>query len=443
MEAHTIGKASTRTRRAYRPAPQRPSRMRRAWRKIRAFEREWSVAGPALFASLAATLLIYNHVQRKVTDLVFWLGLALLGAVFTWLVQNNHRRARIDAVTGIANRVQLSYDLTQVLKDSDESQVLVLLELEGVTDYRDRLGFRASDKLLRAFARRFTAVARGLEGRAYRVDGGQFCALVPAYDRDPSEIAMAIFLSDDDDGAGAEAVLGRAHGVVTLPDDATDAEQALQIAGRRLAADRRRQRESAKSQAHDTLLAILNKRHPEMGPHLRAVSFHVQSLGRSLGLSREQLDDLVYAARLQHVGMLSVPDAALESQSHLPAAESILLRDLPAAGAEIIASAPALAPVATLVRSGHENYDGSGYPDGLAGDRIPVGSRILAVCVEYVVLTAKRPDQRQLTEDEALAELRRNAGKRFDPRVVEALADDLAEDAPEQTNGPQLRAVRG
>ena len=440
MEAHTIGKASARTRRAYRPGAQRPSRLRRAWRKVRAFEREWSVAGPALFASLAATLLIYNHVENRVTDLVFWLGLALLGAVFTWLVQNNHRRARVDAITGIANRLQLSKDLNAVAKDSREPQVLVLLELEGVTDYRDRLGFRASDKLLRAFARRFTAVARGLEGRAYRVEGGQFCALVPAYDRDPNEIAMAIYLSDDED-AGAEAVLGRAHGVVTLPDDATDTEQALQIAGRRLAADRRRLRESAKSQAHDTLLAILNKRHPEMGPHLRAVSFHVQSLGRALGLSREQLDDLVYAARLQHVGMLSVPDAALESQSHLPAAESILLRDLPAAGAEIIGAAPALAPVAALVRSSHETYDGSGYPDGLAGDRIPLGSRVLAVCVEYVILTAKRPDQRQLTEEEALAELRRNAGKRFDPRIVEALDDDLSE--VEETNGPHLQAVRG
>ncbi len=239
---------------------------------------------------------------------------------------------------------------------------------------------------------------------------------------------MAIFLSGVDE-PGAESTIGRAHGVVILPDDATTAEEALQIAGRRLAADRRHQRESAKHQAHDTLLAILNKRHPEMGSHLRAVSFHVQSLGRSLGLSREQLDDLVFAARLQHVGMLSVPDSAIESQSHLPASESILLRDLPGAAAEIIASAPALAPVAKLVRSSHENYDGSGYPDGLAGDRIPLGSRILAVCVEYVVLTAKLPNQRPLTEDEALAELRRNAGKQFDPRIVEGLADDLAEDA--------------
>jgi two-component system, cell cycle response regulator len=174
-------------------------------------------------------------------------------------------------------------------------------------------------------------------------------------------------------------------------------------------------------------MAILKARRPEMGPHLRAVAFHAISVGRSLGLGREQLDDLVFAARLQHIGMLSVPDATIDSQAHLTADQSELIRSLPAAGAEIIASAPALAPVAALVRSSHESYDGSGYPDGLAGGHIPLGSRILSVCVAYVVLTSRRADQRALTQEEALAELRRYVGTEFDPRVVEALAEDLAD----------------
>src|SRR5215208_1747941 len=121
--------------------------------------------------------------------------------------------------------------------------------------------------------------------------------------------------------------------------------------------------------------------------------------------------------------MLSVPDAVIDGQAHLTADESELIRGLPAAGAEIISSAPALTPVAALVRSSHESYDDSGYPEGLAGDQIPIGSRILAVCVAYVVLTTERAAQRALSPDEALAELRRCAGTQFDPRVVEALAD--------------------
>lgn len=403
-----------------------PSRLRRTWTRLRAFEREWSVAGPAVFVVIAAALLIYNHASQRVPELAFWLGLALIGSVFAWLLEDNHHRAVVDAVTGLANRLQLRRDLRDLASSGDQ-QTMVLLELEGVTDYRDRLGFQASDDLLHGFSRNLADIVGHLGGKAYRVDGDQFCALVPAKDRESGEIAMALFVSGAKDD---ETVLGRAHGVVSLPDDADDADQAMRLAGQRLAADKRLQHQSAKHQAHDALMAILNARRPEMGPHLRAVAYHAISLGRNLGLSREQLDDLVFAARLQNVGMLSVPDAVIESQSHLPAAESIVIRNLPGAGAEIIASAPALASVATLVRSSHEHYDGSGYPDGIAGDQIPLGSRILAVCVAYVVLTAKRADQRALSQDRALAELRRSAGTEFDPRIVEALADDLVEDSP-------------
>ena len=253
-------------------------------------------------------------------------------------------------MTGLANRLQLRRDLRDLVSSGDQ-QTLVLLELEGVTDYRDRLGFQASDDLLHGFSRNLADIVGHLGGKAYRVEGDQFCALVPAADREAGEIAMALFVSGaKDDGT----VLSRAHGVVSLPGDAEDADQALQLAGQRLAADKRLQHQSAKHQAHDALMAIINARRPEMGPHLRAVAYHAISLGRTLGLGREQLDDLVFAARLQHIGVLSVPDAVIESQSHLPAAQSIVIRNLPSAGAEIIASAPALAPVATLVRSSHE-----------------------------------------------------------------------------------------
>jgi two-component system cell cycle response regulator len=393
---------------------------------IREFEREWSAAGPAVFVVIAATLLVYNHASQKVPDLTFWLGLGLIGSVFGWLLEDNHRRAVVDGVTGLANRLQLRRDLRDLVSSGDQ-QTLVLLELEGVTDYRDRLGFQASDDLLHGFSRNLADIVGHLGGKAYRVEGDQFCALVPAADREAGEIAMALFVS----GAKEEGtVLGRAHGVVSLPDDADDADQAIQLAGQRLAADKRLQHQSAKHQAHDALMAIINARRPEMGPHLRAVSYHAISLGRMLGLGREQLDDLVFAARLQHIGVLSVPDAVIESQSHLPAAQSIVIRSLPSAGAEIIASAPALASVATLVRSSHEQYDGRGYPDGLASDQIPLGSRILAVCVAYIVLTSKRADQPALSQDDALAELRHSAGTEFDPLIVEALAEDLSEDKP-------------
>ena len=95
----------------------------------------------------------------------------------------------------------------------------------------------------------------------------------------------------------------------------------------------------------------------------------------------------------------------------------------PLIGERIIGAAPALAPAARLVRSTHERLDGSGYPDGLAGDQIPLGARIIAVCDAFTAMTFPRTYAPQLTVPQAIEELRRCAGTQFDPSVVDALAN--------------------
>jgi HD-GYP domain-containing protein (c-di-GMP phosphodiesterase class II) len=408
--------------------------LHRAWRRAVRFERRWSAAGPTVFAVVAVALLLYNHFQRQVTDLVFWLGLALIGSVFMWMLQNNHRQSRLDAVTGVANRQQLHEDLVHTLSSSGDRRTLVLVELDGLAAYRDRFGFEAGDDLLRRFARELTNVADQLGGKAYRMEGGQFSALLPTSGRRLGEIVMAISVSTDNDDD--ETPIYRPHGEVTLPDDAADADLALKIAGERLAAHKQRQRRSAKRQAQDALAAVLSARRPELGEHLRSVAFRVIAVGRLLGLTQGQLDDVVSAAKLQNIGLLTMPDEILDKPTSLSESESELIRGHSSAGAQIISSAPALASVATLVRSSCEHYDGSGYPDGLSGDAIPLGSRIVAVCVAFTALTSTRAHRAARTPDEALAVLRGGAGAQFDPQVVEALAEDLADEVSPSTADP-------
>ncbi|HZO06350.1 MAG TPA: HD domain-containing phosphohydrolase, partial [Solirubrobacterales bacterium] len=90
-------------------------------------------------------------------------------------------------------------------------------------------------------------------------------------------------------------------------------------------------------------------------------------------------------------------------------------------GERIIASAPALVPVARLVRSSHERWDGSGYPDGLHGEQIPIGSRIIGVCDAYQAMVAERPYSVAMRPGRALEELSNCAGAQFDPQIVDAL----------------------
>jgi two-component system cell cycle response regulator len=380
-----------------------------------------SAAGPAVFAVLGIALLIYDHLNRRVTELVFWLTLMLIVAVFVRMIgtvrrQSGalrwHERATLsDALTGLENRRKLDSDVDAVLATPGERRALVLVELDGLQTYRDRFGSAAADELLRRSAHNLVGAVAPLGGAVYRIDTSRLTALVPCGQSHGSEVVLAATTSLREEEA--DPIVGRSYGEVTIPDETNDREAAFQIAGQRLVAHRQRQHRSARRQAHAVLMAALSARRPELRDRLRGVTYRAISLARRLGVGISEIDDIALASELQEVGLLAVP----ESSGHT------------VEGERIIAAAPGLAPVATLVRSSVERYDGGGYPDGLAGEAIPLGSRIVAVAVAFAAMTAPRPHRPGMRPDEALAELRSCSGTQFDPRVVEALAQDLAEEA--------------
>ncbi|HEX8689522.1 MAG TPA: HD domain-containing phosphohydrolase [Solirubrobacterales bacterium] len=396
-----------------------------------------SVAGPLVFAVLGIGLLIYNHLNQRVTDAVFWLTLGLIVTVFARMLETNRRQSQLleeqerealnDRVTALPNRRQLEADIEAMRALPDERRVLVLLELEGLQTYRDRLGYAAGDELLRQSAQSLVEAVRPLGGLVYRFGTARLAALVPYDERQRGEVILAAAdsLRDQD----ADPAIGRSYGEVAIPDETVDPEVAFQLAGQRLEAHRQRQQRSARRQAHAVLMAALSARRPELRDHLRTVVYRAISLGRRLGMTLGEIDDIALAAELQDVGLLAVPESVLEKEAPLSEAETAMIRSHTADGERIIAAAPGLASVAGLVRSSSERYDGSGYPDGLTGEGIPVGARLIAVAVAFAALTAHRPYRPALSPSEALAELRRCSGTQFDPRVVEALGQDLAEEA--------------
>ena len=393
------------------------------------------VAGPAAFAAGSIILLLYDHLQQRVPASLFWLTLALIASVFIWMIQTSRRQygtleeldryALSDRVTGLDNRVRLEADIVAMIAAA-ERRVLLLFDLDGLQAYNDRFGYTAGNELMRRVAQAMVQSATPLGGKAYRVEDSRLALLVPAGDHRLGEIVMAATSSLHDEGR--DMLVGRAYGEVLIPDEAIDPEVAMQIAGQRLAAHNQSQHHSARRQAHAVLMSVLASRRPELRNHLRVVAYRAIALGRRLGLSREEIDDVALAAELQDVGLLSVPEAVLEKEGRLSEEEVAMIRNRPVAGERIIGAAPGLAPVAALVRCTAEHFDGSGYPDGLAGDAIPLGSRIIAVAVAYAALTAPRPYRAAGSARDALAELQRCSGTQFDPDVVDALAADIAEE---------------
>jgi HD-GYP domain-containing protein (c-di-GMP phosphodiesterase class II) len=199
------------------------------------------------------------------------------------------------------------------------------------------------------------------------------------------------------------------------------------LAAAALEHNRMRRHYDATVQAHvEALAAAMDMRDRRTARHSEDVVDLARRVGVLLDLERPSLLELEFASRLHDVGKIQVPDAVLNKPGPLNDDESEVIRCHAAWGAETLARVPGLEAVATIVRFHHERWDGSGYPDGLDGARIPLASRIISVCDAYGAMTCDRPYRTAMDPMEALREVRAGAGTQFDPAVVAALIEALA-----------------
>jgi HD-GYP domain-containing protein (c-di-GMP phosphodiesterase class II) len=181
---------------------------------------------------------------------------------------------------------------------------------------------------------------------------------------------------------------------------------------------------SRRDAAH-ALAAALAERDPVAGVHARVVSGFAGTVARRLGLDDDLTEEAEIAGLLHDIGKLALPDRILDKPGPLDQAERALVQEHPAIGERILLAVPGLASIAGAVRASHERFDGTGYPDGLLGEEIPLVARIVAVCDTWHVMTSDRPYRHSLTEHEALMRLRFAAGTQLDPEVVAALREVL------------------
>jgi HD-GYP domain-containing protein (c-di-GMP phosphodiesterase class II) len=175
------------------------------------------------------------------------------------------------------------------------------------------------------------------------------------------------------------------------------------------------------------LLVALAARDGYTEEHSLAVVELALAVGKRLGMDAVALADLENAALLHDIGKLGVPDAILTKPGRLTPDEYAEMRRHPEIGESIVASMPTLAHLAPTIRAEHERWDGAGYPDGLAGERIPLAARIVFVCDAFHAMTSDRPYRAAMTAEEALAEIDWNIGTQFCPHGGTALVTMLRE----------------
>lgn len=170
-------------------------------------------------------------------------------------------------------------------------------------------------------------------------------------------------------------------------------------------------------QAISQMAASIDMRDTGTGIHSQQLEQHATRLATSLGLTPEHVREIALAARTHDLGKIEISDAILLKKGPLTSDERLAMQEHPVIGANMLASYTGFSKSSEFVRHHHERWDGHGYPDGLKGEEIPIGARIISVVDAYDAMTADRPYRKSMSVDEAVKRLKADIGTQFDPRI--------------------------
>ena len=357
--------------------------------------------------------------------------------------------ARTDALTGVLNHGAMQVRIREEIARARRDQTplgAVILDLDDFKRVNDTRGHAAGDELLRRVAQALQGELRPYDQVA-RYGGDEFVLLLPGSD----EATTAAVAERCRDSIGGECSIGVAawHDGLDADGLLEQADRALMLAkrtgkGRVAVANPEVERELALLQSRSgspaavqALAAAIEERDNYTHEHSELVVRLSRGVAMMLGLPHDDVERIAHAALLHDVGKLAMPAELLHKQGPLTREEWAVMSEHPIVGERILARTKELAGIAPIVRHEHEHWNGTGYPDGLERQRIPVGSRVILACDAYVAMTTSRPYRPALEADQAIAELQAGAGSKFDPEVIDALLDLLGHNSPQVPNRAQ------
>jgi diguanylate cyclase (GGDEF)-like protein len=341
--------------------------------------------------------------------------------------REDRRLALTDRLTGLGNDRHFTGELEGALTGALgrwQPLTICLIDVDDFKGVNDRFGHQAGDRVLAGVA----GCLRG-DGEAFRIGGDEFALLLPGCDEARGELVANSVLERiaSTHCSHGERVTASA-GLATFLRHTLDRRELLRLADSALYCAKSAGKNRARSYRRD--LDPAPRLHEGL-PRTAAASGVGELVARvssRMGFTSEHVELIRLAASLNDIGKVALPEELLAKPGPLTLDERRALERHPQIGYRILDSLGA-DPVAAWVLHHHERWDGSGYPGRLAGEHIPLGSRILFVADAYEAMTTDQAWRERLPPEAALAELRRCAGTQFDPRVVEAFLAELESSA--------------
>jgi len=395
----------------------------------------------------------YNRNQIKLLEKVaFQIAAPIENAQ---LYTRAEQRSRIDELTGLFNRRHLEERLKEeISRHSRYGAVfsILLLDLDNFKTYNDIYGHPSGDTILNQIGNIIKNSVRNSD-QAFRYGGDEFAVILPqttmedAYfvaervreqiAKEMEEKSITVTCSIGLASYPSDGVIGGE--LVTVADTALyyakrTGGNRVYISSKILSAPLEQAGTFARHNGLSAIYALVSTveaKDPYTYGHSRKVNTYAVALAEAIGLSPDEVFRVSTAALLHDIGKIGIPDKVLNKKGKLNREEWEAIMAHPKLGTTIIGNIPNLVPCASSILHHHERWDGSGYPEGLKGEEIPVEARILAIADSFEAMSSARPYRPALPPEEVLKELRRGAGLQFDPELVEVFIGIIEAGFPE------------